>query len=238
MAVSVALLAYQEAENLSFLLPEIIEKLKRINEDYEIIVVDTEKPLDNTEEICRQFDNIVYINQKYPKFGGALKTAIECASYDKFLIMDSDGSHNPDDIPRIYEMFMTGADVVIGSRYVAGGVTNDSKLSVLMSRFLNFIFRNIIGVKTKDISTDFRMYDTKQIKNLKLTCENYEVLQEILLYMKLNNRTLVIKEVPIVFNKRVFGKSKRKLLKFIICYLKNIFKLMIIKCNYKTEVGS
>ena len=49
-----------------------------------------------------------------------------------------------------------------------------------MSHILNFVFRIITGIKAKDISTDFRMYDTKQLKAVKLTCQNYDILQEVL----------------------------------------------------------
>ena len=55
MGISVALLAYKEEENLKVLLPEIIENVEKCGEDYEIIIVDTEKPLDNTEEVCKQY---------------------------------------------------------------------------------------------------------------------------------------------------------------------------------------
>ena len=179
MAISAVLLAYKEAENLKVLLPKIKQQLDKIGEEYEIIIVDTMKPLDDTPAVCKKF-GARYVNQRLPHFGGAFRTGIKAARYDKFLIMDSDGSHNPIYIPDIYKKFVSGADVVIGSRYVKGGKTNDSKVSIIMSHILNFVFRIITGIKAKDISTDFRMYDTKQLKAVKLTCQNYDILQEVL----------------------------------------------------------
>ena len=118
MSISVALLAYKEAENLKILLPQIIEQVEKCGEEYEILVVDTKEPLDNTAEVCAEY-GAVYINQEYPGFGGAFRTAIQYAQKDKFLILDSDGSHPPKNIPDLYQMFATGQyDVVIGSRYV------------------------------------------------------------------------------------------------------------------------
>lgn len=228
MAISTVLLAYKEEENLRVLLPKIIEELKAVGEEYEIIVVDTQEPLDNTEEVCRQY-GARYVGQRYPGFGGAFRTGIEEARNDKFLILDSDGSHNPKYIGDMYREFMTGADIVIGSRYVRGGKTNDAKSSVVMSKILNTVFRIVLGVNAKDISTDFRLYDTAQLKKANLTCRNYDVLQEVILQMKLANRGLVIKEIPISFDKRMFGESKRRLIPFIIGYAKTMFRFIGIR---------
>ena len=205
MSISVALLAYKEAENLKILLPQIIEQVEKCGEEYEILVVDTKEPLDNTAEVCAEY-GAVYINQEYPGFGGAFRTAIQYAQKDKFLILDSDGSHPPKNIPDLYQMFATGQyDVVIGSRYVKGGKTDDAKSSIIMSHMLNFAFRICLGISAKDISTDYRMYHTEQLKKVELTCVNYDVLQEVLLKLKLNkaDRRLRIGEVPIYFQKPV-----------------------------------
>ena len=227
MSISVALLAYKEAENLKILLPQIIEQVEKCGEEYEILVVDTKEPLDNTEEVCAEY-GAVYINQEYPGFGGAFRTAIQYAQKDKFLILDSDGSHPPKNIPDLYQMFATGQyDVVIGSRYVKGGKTDDAKSSIIMSHMLNFAFRICLGISAKDISTDYRMYQTEQLKKVELTCVNYDVLQEVLLKLKLNkaDRRLRIGEVPIYFQKRLYGESKRQLIKFIISYIRTIVRL-------------
>lgn len=227
--ITVALLAYKEAENLKELLPQIIENLKEIGEDYNIMVVDTKEPLDNTKEVCDEF-GALYFNQKAPGFGGAFRMAIFQADHDKFLILDSDGSHNPKYIPDIHQMFVNGNyDVVIGSRYIKGGKTFDSKSSIVMSHILNGCFRLFLGIRAHDISTDYRMYDTAQLKAVKLENRNYDVLQEVLLKMRLNNPKLTIGEVPITFEKRLYGESKRQLIPFIISYIKSLFRLTAMR---------
>ena len=52
---------------------------------------------------------------------------------------------------------------------------------------LNTTFRICLGISAKDISTDYRMYHTEQLKAVSLTCSNYDVLQEVLLKIKLHN---------------------------------------------------
>ena len=228
MAINVVLLAYKEEENLRVLLPQIKEQVEKCGEEYEILVIDTEKALDNTEAVCKEY-GAKYINQEYTGFGGAFRTAIKYANKDKFLIMDSDGSHPPKNIPEIYEKFVNEkCDVVIGSRYVKGGVTNDAKSSIIMSHMLNFAFRVCLGLNAKDLSTDYRMYHTEQLKQVELECENYDVLEEVLLKLKLNkaDKKLKFGEVPINFQKRLYGESKRQLLKFIISYISHELQLI------------
>jgi len=234
MGISVVLLAYKEAENLKVLLPKIKEQVGSLGEEYEILVVDTMKPLDDTPEVCKE-QGARYVNQTTPGFAGAFKTAITEAKMNKFLIMDSDGSHQPKYIPDIYHKFLEGYDVVIGSRYTEGGESNDAASSQVMSHMLNFAYRVVMGIWAKDLSTDFRMYHTKQLKRVlpKLQCENYDVLEEVLLLLKLNkkNHKLKVGEIPISFSKRLYGESKRQLLKFIISYLKTIFRLLGIRIS-------
>ena len=231
--ISTMLLAYKEEENLRVLLPQIIERLEKTGEKYEIIVVDTKVPMDNTEGVCKEF-GAKYVNQELPGFGGAYRKGIEMASYDKLLALDSDGSHRPEYITPMYEMFSQGYNVVIGSRYVKGGSTCDAKSSQIMSRILNTVFRIVTGVKAKDLSTNFRFYRTEELKKFELTSVNYDVLEEVLLKLKLlSKKNFRIGEVPIKFVKRTFGESKRRLLPFIWSYFKTMFKLLGIRIRGK-----
>lgn len=233
MGISAVLLAYKEEENLKILLPQIIDNLKKCGEDYEIIVVDTEKPLDNTKAVCDEF-GARYINQELSGFAGAFKTAIKYAKMDKFLIMDSDGSHPAGAIPAIHKKFVDEkCDVVIGSRYCKGGKTNDAVSSQIMSHLLNFAYRVMLGLRAHDLSTDYRMYHTKQLKRVKLKCKNYDVLEEVLLMLQLNkkNHRLKFGEVPIDFQKRMYGESKRRLLPYIATFISTLVRLFFVRVS-------
>ena len=235
MSISVVMLAYKEAENLKRLLPRVRDVLDQIGEKYEVIIVDSAEPLDNTKEICVE-NYARYIPQEEPYYAGAFRTGIKYARGRKMVVLDADGSHDPSSIKDINRAFNQGYDVVIGSRYTKGGITNDALSSYIMSFLLNTTMRICLGIKAKDISTSYRMYDTAQIKKVKLIRNNYDVLQEVLLRMKINKRKkhekLRIGEVPIVFEKRVYGKSKRQLGKFIRGYLVSVF--LFTKDNLKS----
>lgn len=232
MAVSIVILAFMEEENLRVLLPQINSYSQKFNEEYEIVVIDAATPGDKTKEVCIE-NGARYVNQRYPGFGGAFRTGIEEARNDKFLIMDADGSHKPEYIPDLYNLFLTGPDIVIGSRYMKGGRTDDSKSSVLMSKLLNFCYRLALGLKVSDLSTDFRMYHTADLKAVgpMLKCRNYDILEEVLLRIKLLKKPnkLVVKETPIYFDKRLFGESKRQLFKFICSYISTLFMIIGIR---------
>ncbi len=236
MGISVALLAYKEEANLRVLLPRIITQLDAIGETYEILVVDAASPLDNTAEVCKEF-GALYFNQEEPFFAGAFRTAIAHASYEKFLILDADCSHDPRAIPAINRTFdETKADLVIGSRYVEGGVSNDSKSSFMMSKLLNGMFRRALKVQASDLSTDYRMYRSADLKKLTLVCERYDVLQEVILKLKIaNGGSIHIEEVPIEFQKRAYGQSKRQLFVFIMHYIRTIISLTCQRRLYEKD---
>ncbi|MBQ7668274.1 MAG: glycosyltransferase [Clostridia bacterium] len=221
MALSVVLLAYNEAENLINLLPRINKVIDGMKIDYDVFIIDSPNSTDNTEEVCKK-NNAKYVVQEFPNYSGAFMTGIKYADKDRVLVMDADDSHNPDSIPAIYSKFSEGNDIVIGSRYTKGGKTHDFWYHIVMSKLLNFVMRLVVGVKARDISTSFRIYDAKQLKAVELKRNNYDVLQEVILKMKFNNPKLKIDEVPITFDKRAYGKSKRKFLKFAIGYITSV----------------
>ncbi|MCR5119295.1 MAG: glycosyltransferase [Lachnospiraceae bacterium] len=233
--ISAVLLAYGEGENLKVLIPMIKEKLDNIGEEYEVVVIDGPKQTDDSKSICEE-NGARYYNQEEPGFAEAFKKGIREAAYRTFLILDADMSHDPKYIPDIYAKFIADkADVVIGSRYVEGGVSNDAFTSKVMSHILNTVYGVVLGIRARDMSTDYRMYRTVRLKKVesRLKCKNYDVLQEVLLYLKLDKKSeekrFRVREVPITFEKRMYGKSKRQLLKFIISYMKSVIYLLGVR---------
>lgn len=232
--ISIVLPAYKEAENLKKILPKIHETLGKANIAYEILVVDTMQVMDDTEEVC-QDNRATYVKRENGNlYGDAIRTGISKAAGEYIVIMDADGSHNPQDIVRFYdEMKQERYTLVIGSRYCKGGYTNNNFILRAMSRVLNITYRILFGLRVKDVSDSYRMYDAKALKSLKLGCENFDIVEEILIKLSLTIDGFTVKEVPIVFSKRDEGESKRDLGKFIKSYLKTIRKLMRIKRSCK-----
>ncbi|MGN0383721.1 MAG: glycosyltransferase, partial [Eubacterium sp.] len=159
------------------------------------------------------------------------KRVLKYADNDKLLMLDADGSHDPKYIPQMYEAFVSGADLVIGSRYIKGSSTVDAKSSQIMSNILNATFKLALGINANDFSAGYRMYHTKDVKQLELYCNNFDTMEEIALKLKLNkpDRKLIVKEVPIHFVKREYGESKRSLGRFIASFIKTLYKLVALR---------
>ena len=231
--ISVVLPAYEEEKNLINILPQIKTILINNRLEYEILVVDTMKPMDNTCLVCEKNGVTYVLRENGNNYGDAIRTGFSKANGEYIVVMDADGSHDPKEIPVFYDAIQNpNIDVVIGSRYCKGGYTENNFILKFMSWALNVTYRLLFSLKVKDVSDSFRMYRAEQIKNLELECDDFDVVEEILIKLSLYNKPFVAEEIPISFNKRVEGKSKRDLIKFIFSYIKTIKRLMIIRRGY------
>ena len=235
MGITAAILTYNEEENIKFLIPEVIKNLKKTETDFDILVIDSQKSEDNTKSICSRYNEVKYFVQEGPYFVDALKTAIKYADKDIFLYIDADFSHPPEYIPEIYRTFtLNNADLVIGSRYVKGGKTDDFLINIIYSRILNFIYKILSGAyEIEDISGGYKMYKTEILKNIDFISKYFEMQIEILVKAKLKNPDMKIIEVPIHFKKRENGSSKRNYLTFLPHFLLIFIKLFLYKIFWK-----
>lgn len=135
----------------------------------------------------------------------------------------------------ILKMTETKADIVIGSRYCKGGKSNNGIILKFFSKIVNGVYSVAFKLKVKDVSNSFRLYKTEYLKGLALDCNNFDIVEEILVKLNLFNEDLLSQEIPINFLKRNEGKSKRKLFKFIVSYLKTLLKLKKFERSYKKE---
>jgi len=221
---SVVLPAYLEEENLRLLLPRLHAVLSAQPEPYEVIVVDTPTPLDATEAACHEHRARFVRRSPGTTFGDAVRTGIREARGQWIVFMDADGSHAPEFIPRLLEQ--TGAhDIVIASRYVEGGYTENDRTLVAMSRLLNASYSLVLQLKVKDVSNSFKVYRADLLQALTLTCNNFDIVEEILYKIVRRHPAVRIKEVPFSFKKRMFGETKRNLLAFMATYLFTMLRL-------------
>lgn len=226
--LSVVIPAYLEEENLRILLPRINAVLNDMKISYEVLIVDTLVTKDNTKSVCDEF-KAHYINRRGGNnYGDAVRTGISSSHGEFMIFMDADGSHTPEFIRDIYGN-REGNDVVIASRYIAGGDTDNSKILIFMSLVVNVVYSVVLNLNCKDVSNSFKLYKTADIKRLNLKCGNFDIVEEILFRLKRNKNDLKIKEIPYVFKKRMFGNTKRNLLLFMLSYVFTLLKLRFSK---------
>ena len=222
--LSVVLPAYNEEENLRLLVPRIRHACEELTGSYEILVVDTMSPMDGTAELCEE-QQIRYLNRSGGNlYGDAVRTGIAQSNGRFVIFMDADGSHPPHFLHDLYRV-RERADIVVASRYVSGGFTENSRVLVLMSWFVNIGYRVVLGLKCKDVSNSFKLYPGDALRALQLRCGNFDIVEEILVRLMQQNPGFKILEVPFTFKKRMFGQTKRNLLAFVFSYTITLMRL-------------
>ena len=214
MKVLIVIATYNEIDNL----PKLVEELRSLVSDADILVVDDNSP-DGTgrwvEEKSRQDVHVFSIIRTNERgLGSAVirgfKYGIE-HKYDYLVNMDADFSHSVSDVPRLLKVITeSNVDVVIGSRYVFGGMTPDwPVIRKVMSRCVNFWAKATLGLKTKDNSGAFRCYRIDKLSLLdfdRFISSGYSFFEETLFRLKQAGATF--EETPIVFLDRRLCVSK------------------------------
>lgn len=222
--LSILIPAFNESKNLSILLPKIKSEVKLKN--FEIIVIDGFVRDKNTYFECKK--NKVNYCQRYNNnsYGEAVRAGIMHSKADYIVIMDADFSHSPKFINKMYKK--KNYDVVIASRYIKGGSSENPYYLILMSRLLNYVYSSILSLKIKDISNSFRLYNARKLKNIQINCNNFDLVEEILYKLVNKFKKIKIIELPYLFKKRKFGLSKRNLI-FSIAYILTLIRLRFFK---------
>lgn len=206
---------YNEKENIE----NIIRAVFTLDKIFHILIVDDGSP-DGTalivKNLQKEFPDRLFLIERSGKLG--LGTAYICGftwglehQYDFIFEMDADFSHNPQDLPRLYEACTTGgADVAIGSRYCNGvNVVNWPLGRVLMSYFASVYVRLVTGMKVQDTTAGFKCYrrivlETIDLNRIRFKGYAFQIEMKFTAY-KFGFKLV---EVPIIFINRVLGTSK------------------------------
>ncbi len=138
--------------------------------------------------------------------------------------MDADGSHSPEFVHYLYG-YKDDYDIVMASRYINGGSTDNNGILIFMSHVTNIIYSVVLNLNYKDISNSFKLYRTSLLKERKLKCRNFDIIEEALYKIRKSHKDLKVIEIPYSFKERMFGHTKRKLVRFVISYLVTIVRL-------------
>jgi dolichol-phosphate mannosyltransferase len=212
--------ALNEAANLRLLLPLIREVIDELGVRAEIIVVDGGST-DDSKLIAHQF-NAHVVEQSERGYGGALLAGFASASAPYVATMDADLSHPPLFLKDFWRE-RSNSDLVIASRYVAGGRADMAIGRRILSTILNRTYALLLGMKVGDLSSGFRMYDREVLATLDLRARDFDALEEILVRIYINGGR--IKEVPFHYQARHSGSSHAKLLRFGWAYSRTLLRM-------------
>lgn len=212
MKVFVIIPTYNEKENIGGLVSRVLA----LPVPAEAVVVDDNSP-DGTGALLDSLaasEPRLHVIHRPGKLGlgtahiAGLRFALEKGA-DFAVTMDADLSHDPSYIPALLEA-AGSFDLVIGSRYVAGGgAVNSPFLRRLLSRGANLFAKTALGLKAGDCTAGFRCYRAAVLRAVDLgaiVADGYSFLIEIL--REIEARGFSVGEVPIKFIDREFGASK------------------------------
>ncbi len=205
---------YNEKENIE----KIVRTILSIEEGFHILIVDDGSP-DGTADIVKTLQNdfpeSLFLIERKGKLGlgTAYMTGFNWSiehKYDYIFEMDADFSHNPLDLPKLYNVCRDGAGLAIGSRYCNGiSVINWPIGRVIMSYYASMYVRKVLGINVFDTTSGFKCYKREVLEKIDLSnirMKGYGFQIE----MKYNTIKLgyIVKEVPIIFVDRTEGTSK------------------------------
>lgn len=207
---------YNEKENIE----KIIRAVLGLEKSFNVLVIDDGSP-DGTAQIVHrlmtdEFASRLFIIERSGKLGlgtayiTGFKWAIE-KGYEYIFEMDADFSHDPNDLPRLYEATSKeGYDVAVGSRYVSGvNVVNWPIGRVLMSYFASKYVQIVTGFHVHDTTAGFVCYRRKVLETIpldKIRFKGYAF--QIEMKYTAHRIGFKIKEVPVIFVNRREGTSK------------------------------
>jgi dolichol-phosphate mannosyltransferase len=205
---------YNEKENIE----KIIRKVMSLAGNFHVLIIDDGSP-DSTASIVKslqsEFSGCLFIEERKGKLGlgtayiHGFKWALS-RDYQYIFEMDADFSHNPDDLIRLYDAAVAGADLVVGSRYVSGGkVQNWPWERIFISKGGAYYTKLITWMPVEDPTAGFVCYRQNVLKTLPLDKIKF-VGYAFQVEMKYRAWKLgfKIKEVPITFIDRKEGVSK------------------------------
>ena len=206
---------YNERENIE----NIIRAVFGLEKTFHILIIEDGSP-DGTAAIVKtlqqEFPDRLFMIERKGKLGlgtayiTGFKWALE-HSYEYIFEMDADFSHNPNDLPRLYEACaVRGGGVAIGSRYVSGvNVVNWPMGRVLMSYFASKYVRIVTGLPIHDTTAGFKCYrrqvlETIDLDHIRFKGYAFQIEMKFTAY----KCGFKIIEVPVIFINRELGTSK------------------------------
>ena len=216
MTITIVIPTYNEAENLTKLVPELFALPLP---DLKLLVVDDNSP-DGTGELVErmgnQYPGRISVHHRAGKLGlgtayvEGYKIALKSGT-DYIVQMDADFSHPPEKILDLYEKINEGLDIALGSRYIPGGAVdvNWPLWRKSLSRFGSFYARTILNLPVRDVTGGFRMWRADALAKIPLerVISNGYTFQVEMIYLA-HKLGLKFGETPFYFADRKWGQSK------------------------------
>jgi glycosyltransferase involved in cell wall biosynthesis len=226
MLLSIIIPVYNEELTVGNIIDRVKTVMQQTGLKNEIIVVD-DCSYDKSLEVAKKRSAKIYTLKQHLGKGYALRAGFSKAKGDIIVTIDSDGSHRPEELPRVLAPILQDkADLVIGSRYLNQKNVAARKLNAFGVKLFNYFIQLLTGVAVTDSQSGYRAMKREVLKNQNLKSGEYEIESEML--VKTAKKNFRITEVPISFEQRTYGRSGvdplidgfKILLSIILAYMK------------------
>jgi len=223
-SISLMFPLYKDKNTVEFMIEKSRKVLKKLNANYEIIIVDDGCPQHSGKlalKYAKRFSNIkIFFHKKNLGYGAALKTGLKKCKNDWIFMIDGDAEYSVDDLPRLLKA-SKNYDLVITYRYKKKYNT----YRIIISWVYNAILRLMFNIKFRDISTGSRLVSKKLIRNIKLKSNSPFVGAE--LAIKAGQNGYKVCEIGINTYPRTFRAGSSVSLKNILLTLKDMLLLFV-----------
>lgn len=205
---------YNERGNVE----NITRKVMSLPGNFHLLIIDDGSPdgtADIVKSLMKEFEGRLFILEREGKLGlgtayiAGFRWALE-RGYEYIFEMDADFSHNPDDLIRLKEACVKGADLAVGSRYIKGGkISQWDYKRVIMSYFASLYVRMVLWINVKDTTAGFKCYRRRVLEAIHFDDIHFiGYAFQIEMKYRTYRKGFKIVEVPITFTDRVVGVSK------------------------------
>ena len=225
--LSIIVPSFNEEGNVSRYKKELIDYFRHQPFPVEFIFVDdgsTDKTVQMLEHLRKENTSIKIVKHtRNFGLGRALRSGFKEARGDAVLTLDADLTFHPGEFPKLLEVFSKDVDCVAGSP-VKGQFRSVSVFRRILSNGVNFLYQIFLWSPLTSTSSIFRLYRSKALEGLDLTCDSFDINAEILAKMVI--RKFNVREVGVNLDTRTWGVSKIRVLREIKNHLKNFCMIM------------
>jgi len=206
MRLVITIPAYNEEKSISSLIAGIKKVMNKTRHSYKILIVN-DGSTDKTEMIAKKSGAVVYSHPKNYGLAETFKTEIKKSLElrpDVIVHIDADAQYKAEEIPKLIKGIRDGYDLVLGSRF-KGKIESMPIIRKLGNKAFSKVISQVTGIKITDAQTGFRAFTRELAEKIPIT-SNHTYTQEQII--RAVNQKFRIKEVPVYFAKRAYGKSR------------------------------